>query len=371
MKKLLCALFLTCAIFAKPTGNGLIDVLSKDEIVNGDYFARGSTVEISGVVNGDVYILGGQVFIDGQINGNLLVCGGAVQVEGSVVNNVRAACGQVAISGNIGGSVTSLCGTLKILPSAKIGKSVVTLAGNTDLSGDIGGSVYVGTSSLRIADTIRGSVTAYVNTLRITSRANVIGPLEYWSNSDALADKNANLSGGIIHHPSFFYSLSQGKILKGLRFGSTLLPILMNFLYTLGLGLILMRYFPQNIQRALHALKINPVHSFFTGVVMVVLLPLLSLLFLMSILGMPFAITLIAVNVFAFYTAKIFSILWIEKLIFKTRFEKHKKMLFTFGLIVYFTLTSIPKIGPLVAFIAMILGLGAMVRGRLISLGES
>ena len=104
---------------------------------------------------------------------------------------------------------------------------------------------------------------------------------------------------------------------------------------------------------------------------MVVLLPLLSLLFLMSILGMPFAITLIAVNVFAFYTAKIFSILWIEKLIFKTRFEKHKKMLFTFGLIVYFTLTSIPKIGPLVAFIAMILGLGAMVRGRLISLGES
>ncbi len=345
----------------------LVKTLRAGETHAGDYFARGQTVEISGTVGGDLYVYGGQVFIDGTVQGNVLVAGGAVNIDGVVGQNVRALAGQVVINGSVGRNVTTLCGSLELQPSAKIENNVIAMAGNADLAGSIGGNVRVGCSSLRLASLVAGNVTAYVNQVRITSKARIDGAFEYWSNSDALIDKAARLQGGVTHHPSFFYTLSKGGVLKGLRFGTALLPIIMNFLYTLGLGLILMRYFPQSIQRALSALVQNPLHTALVGVVVLVLLPLLSLLFLMSVLGVPFAITLIAVNVFAFYTAKIFSILWIEKMLFRKYFEKHRHLLFFLGLIVYFTLTAIPKVGSIIAFAAMLMGLGAMVRGRLIA----
>ena len=43
------------------------------EVVNGDYFAFGGTVEIAGTINGDLYASGGQVVIDGTVNGDVLV----------------------------------------------------------------------------------------------------------------------------------------------------------------------------------------------------------------------------------------------------------------------------------------------------------
>ena len=120
------------------------------------------------------------------------------------------------------------------------------------------------------------------------------------------------------------------------------------------------------MERALKALRTGPGQTFIVGIVVLVVVPLVSLLFLVSILGAPFAITLIAVNVFAFYTAKIFSLLWIGKLIFKQRFERHRRLYYTLGLLIYVALSTIPNFGDLLSFVFMLFGLGAIVRGRMI-----
>ena len=348
-----------------------VQTVPKSKTIEGNHFVRGKTVEISGVINGDLYVFGGQVFIDGTVNGNVLVAGGTVQMEGQVKENIRLAAGQATISGTVGGNVTALSGTVEVQPSAVIDGSLVGLAGNIDLAGAVHGQVYVGTSNLRLSNGIQGDVTAYVNNMRITSKAQIEGQLEYWSNTKASIDPAAKILGGTVHHPSFFYSITEGKVVKSLRLGTKLLPLLMNFLYTLALGIILIRYFPKGIEQGLKAIKKNPIHTVLTGIVILVLLPLVSLLFLMSVLGAPFAITLIAVNVFAFYTAKIFTIIWVQTLIFRKRFEKYKKLYFTLGLIVYFIVTMIPHVGDIIAFAAMLLGLGAMVRGRIIALEKN
>ncbi|HPE84634.1 MAG TPA: polymer-forming cytoskeletal protein, partial [Chlamydiales bacterium] len=289
----------------------------------------------------------------------------------SVKDNIRLAAGQATISGSVGGNVTALSGTVEVQPSAMIGGSFVGLAGNIDVAGPVHGQVYVGTSNLRLSNGVQGDVTAYVNHLRVTSKAQIEGQLEYWSNTKASIDSGAQIIGPTVHHPSFFYSIAEGKVVKSLRLGTKLLPLVMNFLYTLALGIILMRYFPKSIEQGLKAIKKNLVHTVLTGVVILVLLPLVSLLFLMSVLGAPFAITLIAVNVFAFYTAKIFTIIWAQTLVFSKRFEKHKKLYFALGLIVYFVLTMIPHVGDIIAFAAMLIGLGAMTRGRVIAMEKA
>jgi hypothetical protein len=50
-------------------------VLRAGQIVQGDYFAFGPHVEISGIVNGDLYAAGGEVLIDGVVNGDVIVAG--------------------------------------------------------------------------------------------------------------------------------------------------------------------------------------------------------------------------------------------------------------------------------------------------------
>ncbi|GIW54634.1 MAG: hypothetical protein KatS3mg082_1038 [Nitrospiraceae bacterium] len=44
-------------------------VLPAGAVVDHDYFAVGTIVEISGTVNGDVYAVGRQILVDGTVNG--------------------------------------------------------------------------------------------------------------------------------------------------------------------------------------------------------------------------------------------------------------------------------------------------------------
>ena len=59
-------------------------VLRAGQVVQGDYFAFGPHVAISGIVNGDLYAAGGEVLVDGTVNGDVIVAGAKVMVSGTV-----------------------------------------------------------------------------------------------------------------------------------------------------------------------------------------------------------------------------------------------------------------------------------------------
>ena len=93
--------------------------------------------------------------------------------------------------------------------------------------------------------------------------------------------------------------------------------------------------------------------------------PLVVLALLITIVGVPFALTLLAINVISLYTAKILSILWISKhLFYRLDFRKHIRLYFAFGLIVYFLLTLIPYFGTALSLAALLMGLGGLILGK-------
>jgi hypothetical protein len=120
--------------------------------------------------------------------------------------------------------------------------------------------------------------------------------------------------------------------------------------------------FPKNLNAALDALKGHPLKSFVYGVMLLILLPLASLILLMTILGVPFALTLMAANIIGFYTAKVYSIFCVSNWLFGKIGLKHNRLpSFFCGLLIYFALTLIPVFGTIVAFAAMLFGLGGGV----------
>ena len=202
--------------------------------------------------------------------------------------------------------------------------------------------------------------------LRVTSKVAIGGALEYWSNKNALIDPNAQIKGGVVHHPSFFYDLFHSKLLKGLRIGSKLAALMMNFFYSFIIGLIMIRYFPQRVEQTIQTLKQKPAQSLVAGIVLLFLLPIIMLMLIITILGVPFALTLLSLTVVGFYTAKILSILWMSTHIFrKFEYKKHKRLYFAFGLIVYFIVTLIPYVGTIITVAALLFGIGGAALGKI------
>jgi hypothetical protein len=346
---------------AHPEAEGIV-ILPSGMVHNGDFFATGNSVEISGVVNGDVYLFAEQAIIDGVVNGDLLACAGALDISGKVAHNCRLLGGQVLISGEVGKNVTVIAGNLQLLSSAALGGNLVATAGNVELSSKIGSDATVFASNLRVSSQIGNDLQCYVGRMRVTSKAAIGGNLEYRSNAPAWIEAGATVCGTTTYHPSFVHKLVKGTWIQSLLVGSKVVAILMNFIYTFVIGVILIKVFPKNLESALHELKKHPLKSLSYGLMLLILLPLACLLMLMTILGIPFALTLIALNIIGFYTAKVYCIFWASNWIFgKVGMKTSRLPSFFLGLVVYFCLTFIPIFGTILAFAFMLLGLGAGV----------
>lgn len=338
-----------------------INILPAGTVHQGDYFAFGGTIEISGQVTGDVYAMGSQIIVDGQVDGDILAVAGNIHISGNILQNIRAVAVQATISGKIGRNATIAAGNMQLVPSAVIQGNLVVTAGNVDLGAFIGGDATIVASNLRISSTLQQNLQAYVGHMRLTSRAMIGGDVIYDSDHEAYIEPEAKICGEIVYHPSFLKEVLKGNILNFLLLGSKLAGVVMNFLYTFVVGWIWLKLYPQNLERALNALSHKPLKAFAYGLMLIILLPLASLIFLMTILGAPFAITLIALNVIGFYTAKVLTIFWASNKIFKKIGLKQNTLtIFFLGLICYFLLAAIPFLGSVIAFIAMLFGLGAV-----------
>src|SRR5262249_1357768 len=137
---------------------------------------------------------------DGRVNGDVLVGGGRVTLSGTVSQDVRAAGGQVMVAGNIGRNLTVAGGNVEIAPSAVVSGSVVAAGGNVDLAAPVGSAATVSAGTLIVANRIAGDLEAAVGTLRITSKAEIGGNVNYWSGREADVSEGARINGNIVRN---------------------------------------------------------------------------------------------------------------------------------------------------------------------------
>lgn len=339
-----------------------IYVVAEDQTIDGNYYAFGSSVEISGTVRGDAYVAASQIFIDGTVEGDLLLIGGSIDVTGDVKGNIRAIGGQVRLGGVVQHNVSLLAANAELSQSAKIGGSLVSVTGNEALGCWIGSDATVVSSNLRVSGKIKKDLRAYASQIRLTGKTEIGGNFAYRSNSPAWIDLHAKILGEVRYKTSVISDLLQNSWLHKLFIGTKLVAVFMNLFFTLAVGMILIKIFPHTLKETLHALNLHPWKSFFYGVVLLTILPIIALLLLLTILGAPFALTVVALNVITFYTAKIFSILWIaDRFLPRIGLKANTLPLYLTGLILYFALTLIPYVGATLSFIALLFGVGGMV----------
>ncbi len=357
--------FSVSSVFAQSTTRAQkVVIVPVGEVVDKDfYIGAGDIVEISGTVNGDVVVAGGQLLVDGVVNGDLLAAGGTISVSGEVAQDVRIVGGQLTISGKVGRNVTAVGGNIEVANSAEIAGGAIFAGGNVIIEAPIGGEVYVGAGSLTISDQIAGDVQAGVGALRLTSNAKIIGDFTYYSDEAPSIDENATISGKLIRKepPARRPDISEkeisdfGKGLKGsLRF--------ISFITALVFGLLMIRFLPNYTKAVAYTVRDKLVKSLGYGFLALILTPIIVLVLLVTVIGLPLGIILGFSYLLYIYLSKIFIAICIGNYLFD-RFKKKKSnyLPFIVGLAVFYLLSLLPYIGGLTRFVVLLLGLGAAV----------
>lgn len=335
--------------------------LKKDKVIESNYYSLGDST-IEGTVKGDVYVVGGQASISGVIHGDLFVLGGSFYITGKVLGDVIIISGQAVLDGFVGGNVTYLGGNLLLLGNNEIGGNLFSITGNACLEDVVNGNVTIIAAGVIINGVIKKNLRTFVDRLQISKDGKVLGDLRYRSLNKASVDDQAEIGGVITYTPVLLKKIENIWVFKNIDVGSQIFPIFLKFFYTFIIGCILVSFFPHKLRNALDALKRSPGRSFLYGLAVLGGLPIITLLLLVTVIGTPFALTFLALNIISFYTVIIFSILFVSNFLFRKLRAKENTILgLALGLAVYHFFLEIPVLGFFVACAATIFGFGATI----------
>ncbi len=355
---LLCMCLLTLSLFGEDPKDD-IAIVPAGQVFMGNYYAMEDQVEISGTIQGNAYLAGSQVVINGTIEGNVFILAGDVEIKGTIGGDLWALSGSTTLLGHIAKDATLLSANAQ--SNAEIGGNLTLIAGNGEIEGVVEGNARGFAAQLTVSGLIKNNLRCFVGKLRVLAPARIKGDLKYRSNEIASIDPKAKVEGTVLYHKSVFRDLMDVPLIQGLVIGSKVATFLMNFIYTFVMGVIIIRMFPRKLSKALRALQEDPLTSLLYGAILLVLFPLASLILLATVIGAPFALTLIALNIVTFYTVKIFTILWVANRLFaQWKWKKNGTMALFSGQVLYSILVAIPFIGIFVAFLTMVFGLGAV-----------
>lgn len=340
--------------------NGNTVHLPADSTINSDYYSAGGTNILDGTVNGDAYLVGGNVVVNGTILGDLLVAGGNVSLNGKVTGNIRAVGGQIVVTGEVDRNVTTAGGTVTIQKPALIHGSFTDASGNLSILAPIGKGAVIAGGQASLNSSIGGDVRATVDQLDVMQNANIDGKLLYWS-----PNQGHIVPFTIKDNTTYFKTELNSKKYAGpspkqvgkavMSFGIAMFVI--NLAIAFAIGVFLLHLVPVFMNNLKKTILEDTLQSLFIGLVTVVLLPFAAAVLFVSIVGIPFVLLLGALFVLVLLANQI----TVGYAIGKKLLPERKELALLVGLVIYEIVGAIPVIGWMLHFVALFIGLGALI----------
>ncbi len=324
--------------------------LTTDQVVEGSFYGVGSTVAVSGEVTEDVVIIGGSTTLNGTVGSDVILVGGLVDIDGNISDDVRVAAGTVEVSGEIVGDLVVLAGELKVLSTAKIGGDILFFGTRGQIAGEVGRDVLGTSENLRIDGKVGGEINVKSGQLTLGDSA-VVGNVRYTSFNDLVRGQNAVVNGEITKNrtaPPETFPVRELAIFYFV------------FLFAALAGYLFVRPFTERIAVTV---TFHPVRSALIGLAALFALPLVSMVLLLSTLGILVGLVLLGLYlaVVAFAVAVAGAVLgyWLQ------RYRKNEGPLTLLWLLVgvttVFALMLIPIVGQLAFITIFCLTLGAAI----------
>jgi hypothetical protein len=341
-KKLVSGLILLIMLFAAlPYSAGAADENILKYTSSGNAFGGGDNLQIDQDIQGDLVLAGSRLEINGNIGDDFIGAGGELIVNGNVSGNIIAAGGSIRVNGDVGGDVVALGGQINLSKDSVVEGDILLAGGEVTLDGTVNGNGEISTGTLRTGDNfkLKGNLSLQAD--------------NYPSDLENKVGGNANITQ-VNATEDQYESVSEGF---------SIFSFILGLLASLALGLILVYLFPGFVTGIAEIVKDSPLKTGLLGLLALIFLPILSVVLLFTIFGWSLSVLIILLLILALLIATVPVKLLAGKIIYNKILKKDtgKMVYYLVGAVIFAILYEIPLVGGLIRFIALLIGLGAIV----------
>jgi cytoskeletal protein CcmA (bactofilin family) len=236
-------------------------------------------------IGGNAFEAGGSVDLDDPVVRNAFVSGGDVEVRGPVGGNLYAAGGEVTLEGPVDGNARMAGGRLLIAPEARVVGDATLAGGSMTMDGRVEGDLRAFGERLTVNGPVNGDLQFAGEELRLGPGARIGGEVSYRGEGRVRVDPAAQVAGAIRKNEGGedWHRFAHGARIAG---GITV------SLGMLLLGALLVLALPRFSREAAAAIREKPWQSLALGFAMLVGVPVLLVVLVVTLIGIPLAVLL-------------------------------------------------------------------------------
>lgn len=355
MSRLAFCLLLLLAAFPGPA------TLAAEPDALGNVYMTGPDVRIESPVGGDLVVAAGRIAVDQRVLGDAILGGGSIDIRAPIGDDLRAAGGIFHLSSVVDGEALIAAGSIAFGPSAEI-KGRARLAGNdVVVAGRFGAGLSVWSRHVLVFGDIQGPVQISGDQIEIMPSARIFGDVTYSSPHDITVHPGAVIQGAVTRSQSAL-DIPKPKVhIPGLP---ALKPLLMFGL--LAAGMLLLAVFPNFTVASADMLRTSALKSLGMGTAILFSLPPVIMLLIITIIGIPVALALMAGYAIALLAGYLVAAFCIGDRLLRAVGKASPTFAWRSGglaaaLLLLWLVRAIPYAGGLFILIVLILGLGAMI----------
>ncbi len=340
----------------------------------GNVYLAGGTVRPDGPVDGDLVAVGGRVIADQPVRGDAMLAGGSVDVRGEIGDDLRTFGGDISIESIVNGELKAGAGNLTLTRSAHIRHGAMIGGGLITLDGKVSGRLDATAQRIVINGEIDGDARLFADRIELGPSARISGSLHHASREFQRAD-GAAVAGPVTseepaqarHERDRDRDDDRRRDSRWQYDAPSWVALVMGFLGLLAAGAVFLLLFPGIAAEAPARVRAAPWMALASGFGVLVGWPVLALLLLFTLIGIPLGIAALALYPLLLLVGYLCGALFVAERAQqalgrdKASGLAGRLAVLAVALLLLMLLASLPFVGPLIVFITTIAGIGSCV----------
>ncbi|RJR31403.1 hypothetical protein C4569_02150 [Candidatus Parcubacteria bacterium] len=340
-------------------------IVDESEIVDGNFIKIAGNIEISGKVNGDLFLVAREIKISGTVAGDVFAVGKKITVDGDVLGSIRLLANEITVSGRTEKNANLMAEKVLVDEKAEIIWDAAIVASFAEVKGKISRGLQFEGAKIEIPGNVSGNV---VLNLGEKGTARVFGKIE--GNLTYMSDTKESLdtAGATLNEVKFIEIEQKNNFFSFIFFDLTF------FFGSLVVGLVLITIAPKFVSQVAVKMSKEPIKGIVWGLIFLMAVPVIIILLTITMIGIPLALILLAFYLIMIYISKIFvgvkvGLFVLDKM---TRDNYKGSLLWPLvsGLLIFDIVASIPVLGWLIAFVAVLWAGGSLLSAKKEALAE-
>ena len=320
--------------------------------INDFYSTSGNNVKLEDTINGDSAIAGNIIDMIGNIDGIGFIAGETVNVKGSLEYGFMAG-NNITVDGVISKNIYAAGNIITFTKNASIGRDIFLAGNEVVLNGNLDRNISISATRVVLEDnlTINGNIKINASSIVVKNGANIKGELSYNEDINKDISNTANIG-----------KITTYKIEKNSSFNVK--DLLQSTLNMIIVFLVITIIIPKSLEKSENIYNESNKYAKNIGIgaLFLICVPLISLLLILSNIGISLGIILGLIYGICIYLSYIVSGFILGNLLLGKvmKLNTNKYLSGIIGIIIIKIVSIIPIFGVLVSILALLLGLGTI-----------